>query len=338
MEDPEIPRILSIDGGGLKGVMPAAFLAAIEETYGVRIVDHFDIIAGTSTGGIIALGLGLGLTASEIHQFYIEHGPEIFGQTDNVRFPKLRSLMRTCRLFNRSKYDPEALKQALTDVFGNRKLGESKTRLVIPAYNRTKDEVHIYKTAHHRRFQSDYKEWAVDVAMATAAAPTFFPSHETDKATGLLDGGIWANNPSSVAALEGSAVMKWSTMDQARLLSLGCTTEINTINTDAGISEFGPKGKNFIAFMINAQGNASLSAAKLILGHPHTNSDGVTRIDADVPYGRVDMDDASQMKMLSSLGQSLARNNGPQIEKLFLFKQKTPFVPVHNMEKDNGNR
>jgi uncharacterized protein len=59
-------RILSIDGGGIKGALPASFLATIEKTTGEPIVDHFDLIAGTSTGGIIALGLGLGFTASTI--------------------------------------------------------------------------------------------------------------------------------------------------------------------------------------------------------------------------------------------------------------------------------
>ena len=72
-------RILTIDGGGIKGVMPAAFLAAVEESTGHPITDYFDLIAGTSTGGIIALGLGLGMPAAEIVRFYEELGPSVFG-------------------------------------------------------------------------------------------------------------------------------------------------------------------------------------------------------------------------------------------------------------------
>lgn len=72
-------RILSIDGGGIKGVFPAAFLATIEQSVGGNIADYFDLIVGTSTGGIIALGLGMGLTAGEILRFYETHGPSIFG-------------------------------------------------------------------------------------------------------------------------------------------------------------------------------------------------------------------------------------------------------------------
>ena len=71
-------RILSIDGGGIKGVFPAAFLATLEDSFGGSVGRFFDLIVGTSTGGIIAIGLGLGLSAKEILWFYEEHGPTIF--------------------------------------------------------------------------------------------------------------------------------------------------------------------------------------------------------------------------------------------------------------------
>jgi patatin-like phospholipase/acyl hydrolase len=77
-------RILALDGGGIKGVFAAAFLEAIEENTGKCIADHFDLIAGTSTGGIIALGLGLGMSAREILQFYVNEGPRIFGQPNSL--------------------------------------------------------------------------------------------------------------------------------------------------------------------------------------------------------------------------------------------------------------
>ncbi len=75
-----IKRILSIDGGGIKGALPAGFLAQVEEATGERIVDHFDLIVGTSTGGIIAIGLGLGVSASEILSLFRQDGPVIFGE------------------------------------------------------------------------------------------------------------------------------------------------------------------------------------------------------------------------------------------------------------------
>jgi len=78
-------QILSLDGGGIRGVFSAAILAAIEEDLNVHLVDHFDLIAGTSTGGIIALALGLGLRPADILAFYIEHGPRIFSNPLGLR-------------------------------------------------------------------------------------------------------------------------------------------------------------------------------------------------------------------------------------------------------------
>src|SRR5690242_15766704 len=97
-------RILALDGGGIKGAFTATLLAEWEANTGRRIVDHFDLISGTSTGGIIALGLGLGLPAKDILKFYQEHGPQIF---PNVGWTRKRLL--SVRHFFRPKYAQEAL-------------------------------------------------------------------------------------------------------------------------------------------------------------------------------------------------------------------------------------
>src|SRR5437016_2708903 len=116
-------RILSIDGGGIKGVFPASFLASVEEDIGDRIAKYFDLIVGTSTGGIIALALGLGYPAKDILQFYEELGPQVF-----KRPPIWRRIVF-------AKYSHDALKAALESQFGGRRLGESSARLVIPSMN-----------------------------------------------------------------------------------------------------------------------------------------------------------------------------------------------------------
>src|SRR6185437_16192569 len=108
-----IRRILAIDGGGIKGAFPAAFLARVEEELGEPIVDYFDLIAGTSTGGIIALGLGLGLSAKEILNLYVENGRRIFPHTFGLALPGVF----------RAKYAKAALPEVLQEVFGNRLLG-----------------------------------------------------------------------------------------------------------------------------------------------------------------------------------------------------------------------
>lgn len=126
-------QILSLDGGGIKGLFSAALLAAVEDDLKVRVIDHFDLIAGTSTGGIIAIALGLGLSPREIVQFYMQHGPAIF--------PGSSSWHRCLLHWFRSKYDASPFEAALKDCFQERRFGESTKRLVIPAYNLGEDDV-----------------------------------------------------------------------------------------------------------------------------------------------------------------------------------------------------
>jgi uncharacterized protein len=159
-------RILSIDGGAIKGVFPASFLTTLEESLGQPIAKFFDLIVGTSTGGIIALGLGLGLSAKQILSFYEERGPSIFKGTQ---------FARALRQIGISKYSSDPLREALQMVFEDRRLGESTTRLVVPSCNLDTGEVHIWKTSHHPRLERDYKVPVVEVALSTAAAPTYFP-------------------------------------------------------------------------------------------------------------------------------------------------------------------
>ena len=108
-----------------------------------------------------------------------------------------------------AKYDSAPLKKALVAKFGDRKLGESTNRLVIPSVNLETGEVHVYKTSHHPRFERDLHERIVDVALATSAAPTYFPTHRSDAGTPLVDGGIWANNPTGMAVVEAIGVLEW---------------------------------------------------------------------------------------------------------------------------------
>src|SRR5687768_3378709 len=144
-------RILSLDGGGIKGAFAAAFLAAIEDSTSKRIADHFDLIAGTSTGGILALGLGLGMSAREISLFYVNEGPRIFDQQNPL--DRSSRLLKIMEWFNKHqkhskhlmapKYNPAELKRALERAFKSKRLGDSSVRLVIPAYAAVKEDVYV---------------------------------------------------------------------------------------------------------------------------------------------------------------------------------------------------
>ena len=303
-------QILVIDGGGIKGAVSASVLATVEDTIKDNVANYFDLIVGTSTGGIIALGLGLGLSAKEILAFYEEFGPHIFGGTRRLGW-------------FRSKYNSAPLKEALDTCFRKKKLGDSKKRLVIPSLNLENGEVYIYKTAHHPRLERDYKEKAVNVALATTAAPTYFPTHRSAAGTPLIDGGLWANNPVGVAVVEAITVLDWP-RDSLKVLSLGCTEPLN-VNWGRRI----PLGKSYWVFKLldvfmHAQSHGSLGTAKLLAGH-----DNIIRIAPSVSHGKFSLDRTKEINSLKGLGDSEARNAMPKLREVFFTNPAEPFNAFH---------
>ncbi len=324
-------RVLALDGGGIKGVLAAAFLATVETATGKRIADHFDLVAGTSTGGIIALGLGLGLSAREIVEFYVREGPRIFDQADAIDakgvtqawVAKLRAWRRRGQRLAWPKYEPDALRVALTTAFGSRTLGDSRLRLVIPAYHGDKDDVYVFKTRHHPRLQVDWRERAVDVALATAAAPTYFRAHVMPSGAPLIDGGIWANNPAGVAAVEARSILGWKD-DDLFVLSLGCTEEIFDVPTSAGYK--GLLLKSSELFM-RGQSRAAAGTAKLLCDHTEA-APRYFRHQIAVPAGKFSLDRVEMIDRLRGLGASCARDALPTLGANFLDTLAEPFVPA----------
>lgn len=312
-------RILSIDGGGIKGVFPAAFLATVEQSVGGNITDYFDLIVGTSTGGIIALGLGMGLTAGEILNFYEAHGPSIFGGN---RF------LRSLRSWFRAKYDRRPLETALVEVFGDRKLGESRKRLVIPSLNSETGEVHVWKTSHHPRLERDYRCRAVEVGLSTAAAPTFFPTYVTDSGTPLLDGGMWANNPIAVATVEALGILGWQS-DEIQILSLGCTTP--PLDVEWGrrhsLGKFGWANQISEVFLVAQSFSANGMALHLVKDRQQ-----VLRISPSIAAKKFDLDSAHRIPALKGLGDFEARKALPELRKRFFAEPVADdFIPFHQL-------
>jgi uncharacterized protein len=316
-------RILTIDGGGIKGVFPASFLASLEDMVGQPIGTYFDLIVGTSTGGLIALGLGLGFSAKEMLVFYQEYGPKIFQGSRWQWLRKLRHIVH-------SKYDPAPLRHALEKTFGASLLGESRTRLVIPSCNLDTGEVYLWKTAHHPRFERDYKAKIVDVALATASAPTYFPTHRLEVGTPLVDGGVWANNPLGVAAVEAIGILKWSA-DDLRILSLGCTSSPLEVKSGSrGWAYWGPK---IINVVMAAQSSASIGVAQ----HLVADRNNVVRICPSVGR-RFGLDVLSEIPSLKGLGDSEARKHAGQLRPIFFGEAAETFQPFHTMPAAPGEQ
>jgi patatin-like phospholipase/acyl hydrolase len=197
---PRSYKILSIDGGGIKGLYSSTILAGIEKQNG-PISEHFNMICGTSTGGIIALALAIGIPARDIANFYMTKGPLIFPPMN-----KLSGLLTIFKQsFIRSKYSDRELRKSLEDLFRDKTIKDIEHPIVlIPTMNLTTGENVVIKSPHQPHFTRDGKHLLVDVALATSAAPTFFPlaTMKTFDGAQLIDGGMWANNPSLLGIVE----------------------------------------------------------------------------------------------------------------------------------------
>jgi uncharacterized protein len=227
-------RILSLDGGGIRGAYAASILTDIEAeiTGGEPIADYFDAIAGTSTGGIIALGLGLKKPAAAIKQLYIEHGNRVFPEFWS-RHPRLKFLRQCFRVL----HDQRVLELLLYETFGDATLGQSSARLVIPAFLGPETQIAVLKTDHHHDFKKDHLMAAWEAARATSAAPTFFPGHAGDDYV-FLDGGVWANNPIMAVVIDALSAYDVS-RDQIEIFSIG------TGNAPYAIGKFAVRGGFF---------------------------------------------------------------------------------------------
>lgn len=323
---PEFRKILTLDGGGIRGVFPAAFLAKLEEHLDQPIGRYFDLIVGTSTGAIIAAGLSLGLSAGEILRFYEEKGPAIFDQHRGPVANWFTRRARSARHWMGTKYSNASLREALDEVIGGRLIGESHTRLVIPAWHPILERVYLYKTAHHPRFETDYRQPAVDAAMASAAAPTFLDPYLTKEEIELVDGGGWANNPIGVAAVEAVGVLQWPG-DRLKILSVGTTNDVKAPSRIGGKLGAAP---NLARLFMAGQSHSALGAAKIITGDVHDRK-AIWRIDQTVPLDRYTLDDVSRIAEMKNRAVVEAREQLPDLRRHFFGEVAPEFEPFHRL-------
>lgn len=230
-------KILSIDGGGIRGVFPAMFLACLEDELKSRnaenhqVYQNFDLICGTSTGGIIAIALALGIPAREIYDLYLNHAKDIFGNKKGFlsRF-KLSAHTRT----NLDELIREKFKNPVDNT--DYRLKDCKTNICIPVYDLMEGHPSICKNKYHPRFTRDYHIPAYQVALGTSAAPTYFDPysacysdlHGTPKTfSNKVDGGVFANNPALLGIVEAQEAFKQD-LSNLKILSLGTGHQVFT--------------------------------------------------------------------------------------------------------------
>ncbi len=218
-------RILSIDGGGIRGIVTTVMMQRLAATPGLEgFLDSVDLISGTSTGGLLALGIARGLGLDEIRDLYVDDGPDIFDDSwldDLLDLGKLRG----------ADYKIAPMRRVFKRVLGEETtLGQLRKRVLITAFdvdNEAPDPLkRTWKPKLFHNFDgagNDRHELAYKVGMYTAAAPTFFPSVD-----GFIDGGVYATNPSmcALAQTQDQRYAPTPSIDEVVLLSLGTGTSL----------------------------------------------------------------------------------------------------------------
>ncbi len=219
---PQRFNILSLSGGGFLGLYTVSVLAGLEEAAGGPIARHCDLLAGTSVGGIIALGLAAEVPAATIKAAFERNGTAIFSDrpAPTSWWGTARDLARFVR---EPKYQSDALRRTIVELVGEDAcIGDLKHPVIVPAVNLTKGKPQVFKTPHHENFRTDLHLKIVDVALATSAAPTYFPIAEIGDAL-YADGGLYANSPDLLALHEAQHFLAQPD-GSVHLLSIGTTT------------------------------------------------------------------------------------------------------------------
>ena len=294
-------RILALDGGGLRGTFTAAVLAKWDDMLksggGNNLISHFDLVAGTSTGAILAIGLALGITPRDILKFYQEQGPLIF--------PKDRKL----RHWLRSKHESSTLRDLLHKVYGDRKITDASCcRLVIPTVRAKHGQAEAIVTAHSPDRTAFRNISAVDAALASSAAPSVWDGPVAPES--FLDGGVWANNPILPALAEAVRYLKIP-LDRIDVLSVG------TMGSESDFTESLGKGKAGWAptsadLFFAAQEHGALILAEGFLGPTRH-----LRINQQTP-AEIKLDDAEAIEDMAARGNEIGKDSFVSVRSRFL--------------------
>jgi patatin-like phospholipase/acyl hydrolase len=314
--------VLSIDGGGVRGIFAAAVLASLERDTGTRIADHFDLVVGTSTGGIIALGLGAGMSPEEVLALYIDNADSIFPA-------RRRSILARPLSLLRAKYKPDGLRRVVQQVFGDTLMCESTVPLVIPSYNVGENAVYLFKTPHHERLRRDWRVPMWQVAMATTAAPTFFPAYSLPgDHVRLVDGGVWANSPSMVGIVE-AVSMFGQPLEQIRLLSLGTT--VAAAYRPRGLDRGGLiqwiRSPNVAQVLLAGQSQGAFTASEHLLGRGRA-----FRLNPPAPESLARLDAADARDLLAAAAHH-SRDFCPTFAAEFASHQRGPYSPLRTRKE-----
>jgi patatin-like phospholipase/acyl hydrolase len=311
--------ILSLDGGGLRGIIPAIVLTKIEECTGRGIAESFDLLAGTSTGGIIALGLCVpgesGLPryrAKDLLDLYVEHGHEIFDD----EWWRLQGYLEP-------RYPSGPLEKILQEYFEDTMMTQALRDLVVTAYDMYGSEPFMFK----RTYGLQVPEWDIEMwkaARSTSAAPTYFEPYaipamrpgETDHV--LVDGGVFVNNPAICAYIE--ALKLWPDCEPV-ICSVGTGDRVARAHTQQEVAGWGKLewAPHILDVVFDGVADVVDYQLKLLCRQLDGNGPDYYRFQAVIgPGGSARMDDASpaQVRALQALGEKLVEDERDTLAKL----------------------
>lgn len=291
-------RVISIDGGGIRGLVTTILLQRIVASAGLEdLLDGVDLIAGTSTGGLLALGIAHQLDLQTIRSVYVDKGPDIFDDSwldDLVDLGKLRG----------ADYDIKPLKQELRTLFADATLGDLKKRVLITAFDldneATDPQERTWKPKLFHNFpgpDNDRQMMAADVGLYTSAAPTYFPSVD-----GYIDGGVYASNPAmcALAQTQDDRHKPTPPLDDVLLLSLGTGTSLQYIKGRSHDWGYAQWVKPLISLMFDGTAGIADYQCRQILGNRYHRLAPMFPVGTTVP-----MDDVDKIPYMVQFAESL---------------------------------
>jgi len=328
MEEEKKFTILSIDGGGIRGLIPAKVLSELEQELKLKnpnkpLYEYFDLICGTSTGAILAIAIALGIPASELVKFYREHAQLIFPRW------YLKVLPRKSRAVITSIYSNRNLRKKLKEIYTEANGGKTplvndlKTRVCIPVFNGSDGQINVIKTKHREDYFRDYRLPAHEVALSSSSAPIYFPPHTFSFSNefgegvnvNMIDGGIFANNPSLIGILEATEKLNYD-FANIRLLSLGTGKGKHIIKSSWKPKDIWywlfPKPR-LLDIILDSQAQMTEQYILFLkrVAEKKDNEFGYLRIQHDLGGETIDLNASSKkdIQRLESIGDELAKNH-----------------------------
>jgi uncharacterized protein len=315
----DVLKVLSIDGGGIRGIIPATILSELEERTNTRIAHLFDLIAGTSTGGILALGLvkpdGSGepqYSAADLGGLYEKEGKRIFNRSLWHEIVALGNLAD-------EKYDAAGIEGVLQDYFGDARLKDAVTETLVTSYELESRQPWFF--ARHKALKDAAYDFPMRfVARATSAAPTYFEPEQlstTQQNGGLVDGGVYANNPALCAYVEAKELHP--DHDEILVVSLGTGQHTRAIHyedaKDWGLAMW---AKPILNVVFDGVSDTVDHQMKILCRDSDDGDPRYYRFQTELNVGSDDMDNATATNLLAlkEKAQEIVRERSADIEKL----------------------